>query len=316
MFAYDFLRGILSDANTHFKPMMCFLRGILVFICLNISILTSKRVGTNESYSVGLANRMCEFALASYCCGNLGHGVADWSCDACKKQPEVTNVTVFSSKLDKDANGFVAYEPVTPSIIIAFAGTDPLSIIDWLDDIDTIKVKYPAPDCNCSVHQGFYDTYKAVSGDVWAAVDKYQIAFGKDTNIQITGHSLGAALAVHAALDGYLNYDVQPQFVYDFGQPRVGDYNFEMYYHNRINQHYRVTHRKDPVPHLPAEAFGFHHMALEIFYKSHPNGTYQVCDGSGEDPNCSDQYLADLDINDHLDYMGFSFDDNYLSCKL
>ena len=288
----------------------------MTLACLITGILALKHGLKARDYSVGTANRMCEFALASYCCGNLGHGVADWSCDACKKQPEVTNVTVFSSGLNKDANGFVAYDSVTPAIIIAFAGTDPLSIEDWIDDIDTIKVKYPAPDCNCSVHQGFYDTYKAVSGDVWAAVDKYQIAFGKNISIQITGHSLGAALAVHAALDGYLNYDVEPQFVYDYGQPRVGDYNFEIYYHDRIYQHYRVTHHKDPVPHLPGEDFGFHHMALEVFYKSNPNGSHQLCDGSGEDPNCSDQYLTDLNINDHLDYMGFNFDDNYLSCKL
>ncbi len=57
-------------------------------------------------------------------------------------------------------------------------------------------------------------------------------------------------------------------------------------------------------------------MPHEVFYAHNPNDTYTVCDGSGEDPNCSDKYLADLDVLDHLDYMGFDFTSNYLSCKI
>ncbi|ETO06966.1 hypothetical protein RFI_30426 [Reticulomyxa filosa] len=133
--------------------------------------------GVNADYSVALANRMCEFALASYCCGNLGHGVATWTCDvktlkkkkkkrkiclgACKEQPQITNVTVFSSDFDRDANGFVAYDPTIPCIVIAFAGTDPLSIEDWLDDLDAVKTPYPACAAQgCEVHKGIIQKKK------------------------------------------------------------------------------------------------------------------------------------------------------------
>jgi len=271
----------------------------------------------NAAYSVGLANRMCEFALASYCCGNLGHGVETWTCDACELQPQITNVTVFASNLIYDANGFVAYDPTVPCIVIAFAGTDPLSIEDWLDDLDAIKVPYPAcASQGCEVHKGFYDTYMSVSASVWSAVETYWAEYGADTPLQITGHSLGAALATHCAIDFYDQKQIQPTFVYTYGQPRVGNEQFAEFYNSCINLHYRVTHRKDPVPHVPTEDMGFYHVMEEIFYAQNPNTTYVVCSESGEQPNCSDQYLLDLDIDDHLDYMGFDFITNYLSCKL
>ena len=117
-------------------------------------------------------------------------------------------------------------------------------------------------------------------------------------------------------MDGVLSYDIEPEFVYTFGQPRVGDANFAKYYNSLIDIHYRVTHSHDPVPHLPPEDFGFYHMATEVFYKSEPNGTYIVCDGSGEDENCSDGFLTDLWVPDHLDYMGFSFTKNIVQCDV
>ena len=62
---------------------------------------------------------------------------------------------------------------------------------------------------------------------------------------------------------------------------------------------------------------GYHHISHEVYYESNPNGTYKVCDGSGEDPTCRDQYGLDIiDIANHLDYMGFSFTGNEIECKV
>jgi hypothetical protein len=274
-------------------------------------------LNANAGYNVGLANRMCEFALASYCCGNLGHGAEDWTCQSCQQQPQISSVTVFSSGLNQDANGFVAYDPTVPCIVVAFAGTDPLSIENWLDDLDTIAISYPAcASQGCKVHQGFYDTYMAVADDVWAAVENYWTIYGASTPLQITGHSLGGALAAHCALDFYDQKGIQPMFVYTFGEPREGNQKFANYYNSRIKNHYRVTHSQDPVPHVPTEDMGFYHMMEEIFYPGNPNSTFVVCSESGEQSSCSDQYFLDLDIADHLDYMGFDFVTDYLLCKL
>ena len=60
-----------------------------------------------------------------------------------------------------DAHGLVGYMPEERIIALAFTGTDPFSIADWLDDIDTLK--YPYALCHgCRVHKGFSDTYQQV----------------------------------------------------------------------------------------------------------------------------------------------------------
>ena len=81
-----------------------------------------------------------------------------WTCPACKKYfPGVTNVTVFKTGFaDYDVHAFVAYEPTYNEIIIAFEGTEPLSITDWIDDLEYHEIQYPLSSaCDCEVHKGF-----------------------------------------------------------------------------------------------------------------------------------------------------------------
>ena len=81
-------------------------------------------------------------------------------------------------------------------------------------------------------------------------------------------------------------------------------------------QNWRLTHHKDPVPHVPFEEWDFHHQPTEVFYDEASDG-YTLCDSSGEDPLCSDQYWFDLLWTiDHLNYVGFDYITNYLGCKL
>eukprot|EP01083_Nonionella_stella_P212658 767743_1 len=187
-----------------------------------------------------------------------------------------------------------------PEIIIAFEGTEPLSITDWIDDLEYHKINYPLSDCGtkpaCQVHKGFFDTYNTIRGPLWETAMQYLDYFGHNTPIHITGHSLGSALATHCALDGALTYNRTYDYVYTFGPPRVGDANFAHFYEKHIPYHYRVTHHKDPVPQLPEEWMqkGYHHIFHEVYYETDPNGTYKVCDGSGEDPTCRDKYGMDI----------------------
>jgi len=276
-------------------------------------------LGTNSyvtNYTVAQANRFCELCLAAYCSGNLGSGASTWTCSICKKQPQMTHTSQFSSSLATyDANGFVGYDTIEKAIVVSFAGTDPLSITNWIDDIDFIYTSYsPCASEGCYVHQGFYDTYLSVQSQIQTAVLALWNTYGRSTNFQVTGHSLGGAMAAVCAIDFYNTYGIEPQYVYTFGEPRVGNLAFANYYNSKIHNHMRVTHHQDPVPHLPTESMGFYHENREYFYASNPNGTYVIC-SDGEDSKCSDQYLLDLNVADHLDYMGFDFTSNYLTCK-
>lgn len=272
----------------------------------------------NSSYNEQRASRAAAFSGIAYCASTHGHGVAAWDCRACKQYPDVSAQSFVSSKSLQ--NGFVAFDPhdgPKGAIVAVFAGTDPLEIREWIADIDTIPVDYPA--CSgCKVHQGFYSVYGTVRQQAHALVSEYASKH-PEAPIHVHGHSLGGAIAVHLAVELATSaLAKRVELVYTFGQPRVGNAAFVAYAERVLGErpHFRVTHRRDPVPHLPPLAFRFVHLSREAFYLGSSTGAVRVCDGSGEDPRCSNQFKADVVATDHLFYLGFDYATNYLYCKL
>lgn len=49
-------------------------------------------------------------------------------------------------------------------------------------------------------------------------------------------------------------------------------------------------------------SWGFHHLAIEVFYvhSSKPKKEHMICNLTGEDPDCSDKYALDLNVLDHV----------------
>jgi len=278
-----------------------------------LSVLAAALLSTASaaSYNENLAKVNMDMAGAAYCAGHLGAGVNEWKCTVCDKYPGVNATEVYAP--GTDANGFVAVDPNNHRIVVSFSGTDPLSIRNWIDDISTLKTNFPF--CSgCEVHNGFYNTYLSVQSQVLTLVKEARTQH-PDFSILVTGHSLGGAMAVHAALDLKLSLGLSTEDIYTFGQPRVGNPEFEKFYQQTVAPNYRVTHYKDPVPHLPFEDWAFAHQPTEIFYNMLNNG-YTVCSAdNGEDRKCSDQYYLDARVDDHLDYMGFPTITNYLGCK-
>jgi acetyl esterase/lipase len=68
------------------------------------------------------------------------------------------------------------------------------------------------------VHQGFYSTEQALIQDVLAAVSELQLKY-PTYNVRVTGHSLGAAVALLTALD-LLQNDI-PATMYNIGRCHV-----------------------------------------------------------------------------------------------
>jgi triacylglycerol lipase len=96
--------------------------------------------------------------------------------------------------------------------IIAFAGTDPLNLLNWISDF---YLGRPGPD----VHQGFEDAADAVWEDVEAAIEQ---CMNDGRALFIAGHSLGAAIALVTADRARQEKGLQHGEVYVFGSPRVG----------------------------------------------------------------------------------------------
>ncbi len=184
-----------------------------------------------------------------------------------------------------------------------FRGTEPLSLTDWIkDDLEFAKMK-PADfvNCdNCRVHEGFYDSYMDLKPGIMRAFEQLGVAAG--SSVWVTGHSLGAAMASIAMFDlhGY-GYNIQQS--YTFGQPRVGDSAYYSAFKAQLGAagEFRVVHNCDPVPHLPLEAMGFHHVPTEVWYDESQEH-FSICDGSGEDPACSKCALP-VNVLDHLSYV-------------
>lgn len=191
--------------------------------------------------------------------------------------------------------------------MVAFQGSHDLP--NWILDFDFPLIPY-APVLLTKVHQGFYLGWRNINEKVREMVDTAFSKYCKDcTDLQVIGHSYGAALSVFQALDfvqtppaavGSRSIAVD---LTNFGCPRVGDPAFAEYLGNSgLRTYFRFTHLEDPVPHVPLESMGFRHGALEI-YNYVWNGTdVKVCDGSGEDNSCSNSNLF-LNPAAHLLYL-------------
>lgn len=106
--------------------------------------------------------------------------------------------------------------------------------------------------------------------------------------------------------------------LYNFGSPRVGNVKFSQWFDNVVKANkVRVTHGKDPVPHLPNHDWGYNHIAHEYYYKGNKNDGFITCSDSSskEDSNCSDKNLADVDVHAHLSYYDIDFTAIILGCQ-
>ena len=156
----------------------------------------------------------------------------------------------------------------------------------------------------------------------------------RNYKVWVTGHSLGGALASLAST--VLSYETRTPknnlFLYTFGQPRVGDYQYAFQHDKLVPISFRVTHYRDPVVHLPTcktlapgtPCIGYigkpYHHGKEIYYGNAvmtKTSSYKRCQGlpHNEDLKCSNnprvwlQCFAGIKalnncINDHKVYFG------------
>lgn len=263
--------------------------------------------GSGAGYDFQYARRMLHFAGAAYCDGSQ---VESWSCgEHCNSESGIEMLTYINHKLAVLA-GFVGYDRQQDAIVVSFRGTVSTSIIDWINNLSYTKAypwsKYP----KAGVHHGFNDAWNNLKSDVVTAISAIR-AVHSTTKVLMTGHSLGAAIAINAAMDLKLFHGLYPTFV-DFGRPRAGDAGFAEALAAEGITGYRITHHNDLVPHAPPEAMGFYHTPREVYYAGSVADSYTVCDGSGEDPLCSDKCspLFCTSVSDHLEYMGFTMGGN------
>ncbi|RNC44267.1 lipase, partial [Trypanosoma cruzi] len=135
--------------------------------------------------------------------------------------------------------------------------------------------------------------------------------------ILITGHSLGGAMATLAAANfmsqNSLFTSALKVLLYTFGQPRVGNEAFVNWllasFCRGGHESYRVTHKRDVVPHVPPMFVGYLHLPNEVWYDNDGDTVHKNCNDvfgtprsaltTKEDPNCSGSVLP-IKVEDHL----------------
>jgi hypothetical protein len=140
------------------------------------------------------------------------------------------------------------------AIVVAYRGTlspdgpNVRAIVDdWINNAETGMVPWLG---NGDVHDGFFDSHKALWRDVEPAI-KQRIAATPPRAIIVTGHSKGGALAVLGASAIRRRFQGIPVHVVTFAAPRAGGRTFADAYAVLRIPTLRYENRADLVPNLP-----------------------------------------------------------------
>jgi hypothetical protein len=179
---------------------------------------------------------------------------------------------------------YVADDGVTG--IVAFRGTLPSSLANWIADCRVDLQRVEAPPSEAAVHAGFWraaltllEDNGALPGLTTYLDERRRLSPG--LTLWFTGHSLGGALATIA---GYRLRDTGA--LYTFGSPRVGNVAFAYAFSSRRLPHHRVVHRHDIIPCLPTP--------LPLITYEHTGALRYIAAGAGAPPSGLVNVRADV----------------------
>lgn len=144
--------------------------------------------------------------------------------------------------------------------VIACRGTEPNEWNDIKADINALTDVF---ETFGRVHRGF----KRETDDLWPML--LEKLLDNDKTLWFAGHSLGGAMAAICAGRCYLeNMPQNPQALYTYGSPRVGNKR----YINSIDINYtRWVNNNDIVTRVPPTWMGYRHSGQEIYLNAYGN---------------------------------------------
>ena len=133
--------------------------------------------------------------------------------------------------------------------IIVFRGTQEPD--EWIANINAAQTDYQSNNSQAGkVHQGFYSLY---TSNLAIPIRKARRSFDPNIPCYVTGHSLGGAMAVLAALDLARNFEGFRQQIrmYSYASPRVGNPDFAQFFNSHVPNSYRIVNYADSTWLLP-----------------------------------------------------------------
>ncbi|KAJ3327929.1 hypothetical protein HDU76_010874 [Blyttiomyces sp. JEL0837] len=246
-----------------------------------------------------------------------------WSCPLCGDPAirNTRNVTPIVGDSEMGMQGYVAVNDDMKTIIVAYRGSTVLE--NWIADLSTLpktvqfkSTRGTGTTKTMKIHSGFLNSYLSIEPQTIKALQPL-LTQNPTYKITFTGHSLGAAVTVLAAIHLSDKGLVDPGMVdiATSGQPRIGNLEFARFVDNRgFRSVVRVVNANDIVPHLPMYSMGFNHHKGELWF--HPNATGPIqlvtCDddsNDGEDTNCANTLQPpNLSTSIHTYYFGIKLD--------
>lgn len=173
----------------------------------------------------------------------------------------------------KDTQGFIASND--EAIIVAFRGTEPAELKDWMTDLNV----WLEPGPRGEVHGGFQKALNLVWDEIWEQINLYQERTGNGPRLTgpgkslwLTGHSLGAALATLATARLRLELDRGVFGLYTFGSPRVGDRLFADAFNAVFGKYaFRFVNNNDVVTRVPLRKMRYSHVGKLIYIDNDSN---------------------------------------------
>ncbi|RGB28340.1 Alpha/Beta hydrolase protein [Rhizophagus diaphanus] len=223
----------------------------------------------------------------------------NWDCGEVCLATQGTQLVKDFSNPQLNTRGYLAKVPEKQLIVVAFRGTVPGSIKNYITDFIITHDSWElAP--GTLVHRGFLYAWEQIQPQVTDDLLKL-IRENPDYKVGFTGHSLGAALATFSALDAIYKApelaNNEKLFLSTFGQPRVGDEKFAKFVDERIKA-VRTIVRGDPIPRMPPSwpipFIGYYrHFGEELYIVNPDQDPAAFIECSAEDPQCSESVPLD-----------------------
>ena len=130
-------------------------------------------------------------------------------------------------------------------LVVSFRGTDNLR--ETLADFVIITAETKNSAFEGKVHKGFWKLYNNIRAELLAKVKLY--AQG-DKKIYVSGHSMGAAMAIFTAHElNHLGYNIAG--LYEFASPRVGNTVLSEFFRAQDFPKFNIAEPNDIVPQIP-----------------------------------------------------------------
>ena len=173
----------------------------------------------------------------------------------------------FGNSFEKDAGHvFIKGKEIT----IAYHGTRlSHSVNDGITDANVLFTTSELLPEGGRMHRGFYNSFTDSWPNLYGILKSYaekQESEIKDFKINLTGHSMGGAIAKIAALCLNKTEGAENVHVATFGDPRVFDLTASEFYNDVLQEKtIRVTqHRQDPVPAVSPGICGYAHVGAQL----------------------------------------------------